>query len=589
MAYPLLEQIQSPDDFRHFSMEKLQALSAELRRAIIDVVAVREGHLGASLGVVELTVALHAVFNTPHDRLVWDVGHQAYGHKMLTGRFSAFESLRQWEGLNGFPEREESPYDAFGTGHSSTALSAVLGMALAAQQQGIERQHIAVIGDASIASGMAFEALNHLGTTNANVLIILNDNAMGIDPSVGALKRFFAQAKSPQKRNTIFQPLNIPYDGPVDGHDFRAIFTALQAVKKEKGPRLLHVRTTKGKGLTVAEQDQIKFHAPGKFDPVTGKLNAPSQPGRTKYQTVVGETLSALMEKNDGLMTITPAMPSGSGLAEIMRRFPERCLDVGIAEQHAVTLAAGMAAEGLRPFCVIYSTFLQRAYDQVIHDVALQRLPVVFLIDRAGLVGHDGATHQGVFDIAYLRTVPHLQLWAPRDARTLRQQLCAAAQMPLAGPLAIRYPRGYIAPMEWLLPLTEGECPTTSCLRPGNGPLAVISVGATAINVTAALEQLDAPIAHYDLGCIKPLDEKALTTIVQRHSTLVTVEESAIAGGAGEAVMAWAQAKGHHSTVVHTVGIPDQFVSHGAPSVLRQQLGLDAAGLAQTFKKLMKA
>ena len=378
MAYPLLEQIQSPADFRHFSMEKLQALSAELRRAIIDVVAVREGHLGASLGVVELTVALHAVFNTPHDRLVWDVGHQAYGHKMITGRFSAFESLRQWEGLNGFPEREESPYDAFGTGHSSTALSAVLGMALAAQQQGIERQHIAVIGDASIASGMAFEALNHLGTTNANVLIILNDNAMGIDPSVGALKRFFAQAKSPQKRNTIFQPLNIPYDGPVDGHDFRAIFTALQAVKKEKGPRLLHVRTTKGKGLTVAEQDQIKFHAPGKFDPVTGKLNAPSQPGRTKYQTVVGETLSALMEKNNELMTITPAMPSGSGLAEIMRRFPERCLDVGIAEQHAVTLAAGMAAEGLRPFCVIYSTFLQRAYDQVIHDVALQRLPVLF-------------------------------------------------------------------------------------------------------------------------------------------------------------------------------------------------------------------
>ena len=589
MAYPLLEQIQSPADFRHFSMEKLQALSAELRRAIIDVVAVREGHLGASLGVVELTVALHAVFNTPHDRLVWDVGHQAYGHKMLTGRFSAFESLRQWEGLNGFPEREESPYDAFGTGHSSTALSAVLGMALAAQQQGIERQHIAVIGDASIASGMAFEALNHLGTTNANVLIILNDNAMGIDPSVGALKRFFAQAKSPQKRNTIFQPLNIPYDGPVDGHDFRAIFTALQAVKKEKGPRLLHVRTTKGKGLTVAEQDQIKFHAPGKFDPVTGKLNAPSQPGRTKYQTVVGETLSALMEKNNELMTITPAMPSGSGLAEIMRRFPERCLDVGIAEQHAVTLAAGMAAEGLRPFCVIYSTFLQRAYDQVIHDVALQRLPVVFLIDRAGLVGHDGATHQGVFDIAYLRTVPHLQLWAPRDARTLRQQLCAAAQMPLAGPLAIRYPRGYIAPMQWQLPLTEGECPTTSCLRPGNGPLAVISVGAMATNVTVALEQLDAPIAHYDLGCIKPLDEKALTTIVQRHSTLVTVEESATAGGAGEAVMAWAQAKGHHSTVVHTVGIPDQFVSHGAPSVLRQQLGLDAAGLAQTFKKLMEA
>lgn len=583
MAYPLLAQISSPEDFRHFSLAELRALSDELRRAIIDVVALREGHLGASLGVVELTLALHWVFDTPNDRLVWDVGHQAYGHKMLTGRLDAFSRLRQWQGLSGFPQRDESPYDSFGTGHSSTSLSAVLGMALAARQQGIDRHHIAVIGDASIASGMAFEALNHLGTTNANVLIVLNDNAMGIDPSVGALKHFFAQATPPHTETNVFQPLNIPYWGPVDGHDLDALGSALQTLQKKTGPRLLHVRTKKGKGLTVAEQNQIQFHAPGKFDPVTGKLNAPSQPGRTKYQTVVGQTLEALMDEKAELMAITPAMPTGSGLVELMRRFPTRCLDVGIAEQHAVTLAAGMAAEGLRPFCVIYSTFLQRAYDQVIHDVALQQLPVVFLIDRAGIVGHDGPTHHGLYDIAYLRTIPGIQIWAPHNAMTLRQYMAAAAQLPLQGPVAIRYPRGYIAQEKWEAPLHPVQAPALSCLQKGDRYL-VISIGATAHAVQLAIDACPSlSIAHYDLGAIKPLDESGLHALFGQYHRIVTVEDGAVEGGAGQALLAWAHAQGYTQCRFRLVGVPDTFVGFGKPAVIHQHLGLDPKGLAQTF------
>ena len=412
----LLSKIENPKDFRSFSKTQLLQLVEELRNEIITVIAQREGHLGASLGVVELTVALHYVFDTPNDILVWDVGHQAYGHKMLTGRRKAFSDLRQLGGLSGFPKRNESAYDPFGTGHSSTSLSAILGMAIAAQQMELDRVHIAVIGDASIASGMAFEALNHLGTTQANVLIILNDNTMGIDPSVGALKAFFEKStQENQSAENLFSALNIDYAGPIDGHDLGELLAVLDEQKKKKGPRLLHIRTTKGKGLASAEEEQVLFHAPGKFDPLTGKLNPTPVHGKTKFQTVVGKTLEELFAIYPQLMAITPAMPTGSGLTSLMKDYPDRCLDVGIAEQHAVTLAAGMATQGLLPFCVIYATFLQRAFDQVMHDVALQELPVVFCIDRAGLVGHDGPTHHGLYDLAFLRSLPNFTLLAPRD------------------------------------------------------------------------------------------------------------------------------------------------------------------------------
>lgn len=583
MSASLLSTITSPADFRNFSLAQLHDLVKELRAEIIQVVAKREGHLGASLGVVELTVALHTVFNTPEDLLVWDVGHQAYGHKMLTGRLQAFAALRQLNGLSGFPNRAESPYDPFGTGHAATSLSAVLGMALAAQSKADnERQHIAVIGDASIASGMAFEALNHLGTTSANVLIILNDNTMGIDPSVGALKTFFEQIK-PQHTdaNNLFKALNIAYSGPVDGHDLPTLLTNLTTLKKSKGPRLLHLRTLKGKGWLPAEQDQIKYHAPGKFDPLTGKLNKAPQLGKTKFQTVLGRTLEALFAKQPQLRCITPAMPTGSGLVDLMQAYPERCYDVGIAEQHAVTLAAGMATQGLLPFCVIYSTFLQRAYDQLIHDVALQQLPVIFCVDRAGLVGHDGPTHHGVFDIAFLRAVPHLTVLSPRDEIQLRQQLYQLATHPPQGPVALRYPRGYGQLTDWEVPFAPTDLRRGHCFS-GDGELAVISVGTMASEVQAAIALLGAKaqIAHYDLVSIKPLDEKMLTQIMTRYSTVITVEEGVLMGGAGSAVLEWASAQGHRTPIVR-LGLPDKFIPHGAPERLKAQWGLDAKGLAQ--------
>lgn len=585
MDYPLLSQIQSPADFRAFSPAQLQALNDELRRAIIEVVSQREGHLGASLGVVELTVALHTVFETPHDRLIWDVGHQAYGHKMLTGRFHAFQNLRQWGGISGFPSRSESPFDAFGTGHSSTSLSALMGMAIAAENKGIDRQHIAVIGDASVASGMAFEALNHLGTTQANVLIVLNDNAMGIDPSVGALKDFFNQAAgTPQGKHHLFRPLNIAYTGPIDGHDLPLLLQTLAQEKEKKGPRLLHIRTTKGKGLSLAEKHQIQYHAPGKFDPLTGKINAPSQKGRTKYQTVVGESLQELFSQHEQLMAITPAMPTGSGLRALMQAFPQRCLDVGIAEQHAVTLAAGMAAEGLRPFCVLYATFLQRAMDQVIHDVALQQLPVVFLIDRAGLVGHDGATHHGLYDLPMLRSIPNLTVLSPRNAVELREQIGLLATSDLDGPVALRYPRGYIAPCDWQQPF-QADLPllTTQCIRKGKGERAVISVGSLGDTVAQALQSQESlsAVAHYDLGRVKPLDESALHALFSSHNKVVVAEEGPLMGGAGSAVLEWKNKHNYKDVSLHCIGFEDQFVPHASPRVLREKMAIDAPGIAQ--------
>ena len=589
MKNTLLSLIESPHDLRKLPPADLPQLAQELRTEIIQVVSAQEGHLGASLGVVELTIALHYVFNTPEDVLVWDVGHQAYGHKMLTGRRKDFTHLRQWGGISGFPKREESTYDPFGTGHSSTAISAVLGMALANQTTAKTPKHIAVIGDASIASGMAFEALNHLGTTQANVLVILNDNAMGIDPSVGALKQFFeAVAPLQEQQENIFTHLNIPYSGPVDGHDLTALVDRLQILKNENGPRILHIRTTKGKGLAFAEEDQVLFHAPGKFDPLTGKLNKKPQEGKTKFQTIVGKSLETLFQENPRLMAITPAMPTGSGLTTLMERFPERCIDVGIAEQHAVTLAAGMATQGLLPICVIYSTFLQRAYDQIIHDVALQNLPVLFCIDRAGLVGHDGPTHHGVFDIAFLRTLPHMTLLAPRDEVQLRHMLFSLTQTPLNGPVAIRYPRGYGAIANWEQAFETIDVLKGSCLKPGKS-IALISIGTTSNEVEKALAQIPVAteVAHYDLGPIKPLDEVLLKSIFSRYDKILTVEDSALAGGAGSAILEWASDHQHKATVKR-IGLADVFVPQGAPAVLKEKYELDAKYIAATIMDLLK-
>ena len=589
MKNTLLSLIESPHDLRKHPPADLPQLAEELRTEIIQVVSAQEGHLGASLGVVELTIALHYVFNTPEDVLVWDVGHQAYGHKMLTGRRKDFTHLRQWGGISGFPKREESTYDPFGTGHSSTAISAVLGMALANQTTAKTRKHIAVIGDASIASGMAFEALNHLGTTQANVLVILNDNAMGIDPSVGALKQFFeAVAPLQEQQENIFTHLNVPYSGPIDGHDLTALVDRLQTLKNEKGPRILHIRTTKGKGLAFAEEDQVLFHAPGKFDPLTGKLNKKPQEGKTKFQTIVGKTLETLFQENPSLMAITPAMPTGSGLTTLMERFPERCIDVGIAEQHAVTLAAGMATQGLLPICVIYSTFLQRAYDQIIHDVALQNLPVLFCIDRAGLVGHDGPTHHGVFDIAFLRTLPHMTLLAPRDEVQLRHMLFSLTQTPLNGPVAIRYPRGYGAIANWEQAFETIDVLKGSCLKHGKS-IALISIGTTSSEVGKALAEIPVAteVAHYDLGPIKPLDEALLKSIFSHYDKILTVEDSSLAGGAGSAILEWASDHQYKATLKR-IGLADVFVPQGAPAVLKEKYELDAKHIAATIMDLLK-
>ena len=440
MYYSLLSNIETPKDLRKLTEAELPQLAKELRQFIIDIVSVKEGHLGASLGVVELTIALHYIFNTPIDELVWDVGHQAYGHKILTGRRDQFHTNRQLGGISGFPKRSESQYDTFGVGHSSTSISAALGMAIASQLNGAyNKKHIAVIGDASIASGMAFEGLNHAGVTNANLLIILNDNAIGIDPSVGALKEYLTEVKTNKRlaRHNIIKALNFEYTGPIDGHDFGALIKELKRLKKSNGPQFLHVVTTKGKGLRQAEENQVKYHAPGKFDKYTGEL-VPSEgdPKPPKYQDVFGYTLVELASQNEKIIGITPAMPTGSSLKYMMEAFPNRAFDVGIAEQHAVTFAAGMATQGMVPFCNIYSTFLQRGYDQVIHDVVLQRLPVIFCLDRAGLVGEDGATHHGVFDLAYLRCIPDIIIFAPRNEMELRN-IMYTAQKGLALPLSL--------------------------------------------------------------------------------------------------------------------------------------------------------
>jgi len=587
MSKAFLDRIPDPQTLRKFDLNQLFDLAKDLRQAIIDSLAKGEGHLGSSLGTVELSIALHYVFDTPKDLLVWDVGHQAYGHKMLTGRKSNFELLRQQGGISGFPNREESPYDAFGTGHAGTSISAVLGMALASQLQGQKNQHIAVIGDASIANGMAFEALNHLGTTAANVLIVLNDNSMGIDPSTGALKNYFDTVKKEASRlPNFFQNLNIDYSGPLDGHDLNALVSNLKRQKTQTSPRLLHVVTKKGKGLPLAENEQVTYHAPGKFDPITGKLNPANGEQKIKYQDVFGKTLEYLAGINSKIVAITPAMPTGSGLVELMQKFPDRCIDVGIAEQHAVTLAAGMATQGTLPFCVIYSTFLQRAYDQVLHDVALQKLGVVFCIDRAGIVGHDGPTHHGVFDIAFLRCIPNLTIAAPRDAQQL-QNLLYTAQLGLEQPLAIRYPRGYSQLKKLFFDFEEVSLGKGSCLKEG-GQIAILSVGTIAGNIHAALAELEDAdnFAHFDLGFVKPLDLELLHTVFHAYQRVVVFEEGSIKGGAGSAVLEFAT-ENNYKIPIELEGVPDQFISHGKSKNLLKDLGLDTEGICKKLDSIL--
>ncbi|HBS53906.1 MAG TPA: 1-deoxy-D-xylulose-5-phosphate synthase [Flavobacterium sp.] len=590
MSNNLLSRINSPNDLRQLDVHQLPQLAQELRDFIINVVSVKEGHLGASLGVVELTIALHYVFDTPNDCLIWDVGHQAYGHKIVTGRRDNFHTNRQLHGISGFPKRSESEYDAFGVGHSSTSISAALGMAIAANLKGdIERQHIAVIGDASIASGMAFEGLNHAGVTDANLLVILNDNAIGIDPSVGALKNYLTavkEGKNPRQNNMI-KSLNFDYSGPIDGHDIQAVIQELERLKKVKGPKFLHIITTKGKGLQQAEENQVQYHAPGKFDANTGNIISKSEENLPpKYQDVFGETILDLAQKNENIIGITPAMPTGSSLKLMMDAFPKRAFDVGIAEQHAVTLAAGMATQGMIVFCNIYSTFLQRAYDQVIHDVALQNLPVIFCLDRAGLVGEDGATHHGVFDLAYLRCIPNLIVYSPRNEVDL-QNILYTAQLGLDHPIAIRYPRGRGQNSHWKSPYQKIAIGKGQCIQEGT-QLAVLSNGTIGNNVTQALDNLNLPnaIAHFDFPFVKPLDEALLHTIFSKFDMVITIEDGVVSGGFGSAVLEFAAANNYHSKI-QILGVPDEFIEQGTILELQQYCKIDVSSLQSFFQELL--
>lgn len=582
MRKDILNHICYPEDLKNLSLEELKGVSQELRNFIITILATKPGHLGASLGVIELTIALHYVFNTPYDELIWDVGHQAYAHKILTGRQKNFHTNRQLNGISGFPKRSESNYDSFGVGHSSTSISAILGMAIASKLTHKEdKQHIAVIGDASIASGMAFEGLNHAGVTNCNVLIILNDNAIGIDPSVGALKEYLTNVKKgTNKQDNIFEALNFNYSGPIDGHDLQKVIKELERLKHIKGPKLLHVITTKGKGLKQAEENQVTYHAPGKFDAKTGNLHSkPKLEEPPKYQDVFGETIVELAKKNKKIIGITPAMPTGSSLKLMMETFPDRALDVGIAEQHAVTLSAGMATQGLFVFCTIYSTFLQRAYDQIIHDVALQNLPVIFCLDRAGLVGEDGATHHGVFDLSYLRCIPNLIIFAPRNEIELRN-IMYTAQSGLEYPIAIRYPRGRGTTINWKQPFSKIEIGKGVLLKKGH-KIAILSIGAIAKNASEAIMQTkDATIfSHYDMRFVKPLDEELLHTIFKNYNHIVTIEDGTIKGGFGSAILEFS-AKYHYKKFIYVKGVPDSFINHGTVDELQQLIGIDTRSLA---------
>ncbi len=579
----LLDEIYSPKELRLLKKQDLPQLAQELREFIINIVATKEGHLGASLGVIELTIAIHYVFNTPDDLLIWDVGHQAYGHKILTERKNIFNTNRQLHGISGFPKRDENKYDAFGVGHSSTSISAALGMAMASSLKGESKNHIAVIGDASIASGMAFEGLNHAGVSKANLLIILNDNAIGIDPSVGALKEYLTSVKQGmQKQDNIFEALNFNYSGPIDGHDIVNLISELNRLKTIKGPKLLHVVTKKGKGLKQAEDHQVIYHAPGKFNAVTGELINNNKVSPPKYQDVFGRTIVELAKINNKIVGITPAMPTGSSLKYMMELIPERAYDVGIAEQHAVTLAAGMATQGLIPFCNIYSTFLQRAYDQVIHDVALQNLPVIFCLDRSGLVGEDGATHHGVFDITFLRCIPNLIIFAPRNEIDLRN-IMFTAQLGLNNPIVIRYPRGKGTTTDWEQPFQKLTIGKGAQLKKGT-QLAILSVGTIAENIIRATLNLN--VSHYDLKFIKPLDATLLHMIFREYKHLMTVEDNCVKGGFGSAILEFAS-EHNYKNDIKVLGIPDTFMQQGTTVQLQEQIGLDSTSIRNKINKIL--
>ncbi len=622
----LLSQIDEPSDLKKLEPAQLVQLSEELRQFIIDNVSVYGGHFGASLGVVELTVALHYVFNTPYDQLVWDVGHQAYGHKILTGRKNTFHTNRMIKGLSGFPKRSESEYDTFGVGHSSTSISAALGMSMASKYLGNkDKQHIAVIGDGALTGGMAFEAMNHAGVSDANLLIVLNDNCMSIDPNVGALKDYLTDITTSQtynrvkedlwkvlgkistfgksaqdvvskldtsikafllKNSNLFESLNLRYFGPVDGHDVNHLVSVMNDLKKIPGPKILHCITVKGKGYSLAEKDQTTWHAPGKFDKVTGEIRKKiyDVPQPPKYQDVFGHTLVELAEKDDKIMGITPAMPSGSSLNMMMNAMPERAFDVGIAEQHAVTFSAGLATQGLTPFCNIYSTFMQRAYDQVIHDVAIQKLPVVFCLDRAGLAGADGPTHHGAYDLAYMRCVPNVIVSAPMNEAELRN-LMYTASLYKAGPFSIRYPRGQGVMPNWRTPMEEVQIGKGRLIQEGEevAILTIGHIGNYAVEACQTLAEDDVHPAHYDMRFAKPLDEEILHEVFSRFSKVITVEDGCLPGGFGSAVLEF-MADNSYQSSVKRLGIPDEVIEHGEQPELHQECGYDAESIVQEVR-----
>lgn len=586
MNTPLLDSIHLPVTLRNCPREQLPQLATELRHFIIDQVSTNGGHFGAGLGVVELSIALHYCFNTPHDRLIWDVGHQAYAHKILTGRRHEFHTNRRLGGLSGFPSRSESEYDAFGTGHASTSISAALGMAIAARQNGeVERWHIAVIGDGALTGGMAFEALNHAATEQVNLLIVLNDNAMSIDPNVGGLQEHLNQLRhGDDSSGNLFETLGVPYEGPIDGHDLNALLSAFESAKAKGGLRLLHLLTTKGKGFPPAEKEQTHWHATGRFDKISGTRAIESPQSGPKYQEVFGHSLLELAQQFPAVVGITPAMPSGSSMNILQQALPQRCFDVGIAEAHAVTLAAGMATSGLKPFCAIYSTFLQRAYDQLIHDVALQNLPVVFCIDRAGLVGADGPTHHGAFDLAYLSCIPNMVVAAPRNEVELRNLLFTAA-LHNSSPFAIRYPRGNGSNPNWQQTFESIPIGKADWLQQGSDIL-LISIGTMANQVQEALKRAGNPaVSHVDLRFVKPLDTQLLA-LALGYKHVICVEDGCVTGGAGSSIGAWLLARQFKGSF-HALGLPDEFQPHGSPAELLQRAGIDSGSIFSLLKKLL--
>ncbi len=623
---PLLAEIDSPNDLKKLDQRQLAQVCEELRNFIIDNVSVYGGHFGASLGVTELTVALHYVFNTPVDQLVWDVGHQAYGHKILTGRRDNFHTNRKYKGLSGFPKRSESEYDTFGVGHSSTSISAALGMAEASKQKNENKQHIAVIGDGAMTGGLAFEAMNHAGVSNSNLLIILNDNCMSIDPNVGALKDYLTDITTSHtynrfrdeiwkllgkiskfgpnaqeiaakvensvkslllKQSNLFESLNLRYFGPIDGHDVNHLVDVLKDLQNIPGPKILHCLTVKGKGYDLAEKDQTKWHAPGTFDKISGAINKKvyDTPQPPKYQDVFGHTLVELANANEKIIGVTPAMPSGSSMKIMMEEIPDRAYDVGIAEQHAVTFSAGLATQGLVPFCNIYSTFMQRAYDQVVHDVCIQNLPVIFCMDRAGLAGADGPTHHGVYDIAYMRCLPNMVVSAPMNESELRNLMFTASKHD--GPFSIRYPRGNGVMPEWRAEMELVEIGTGRQVVDGS-EVAILTIGHVGNFAEAAaldLKEEGLDPAVYDMRFAKPLDEEMLHEVMIKFNKIITVEDGCLMGGFGSAVLEFAS-DNDYQVNIKRLGIPDRLVEHGEQPQLHQECGYDKEAIKQAVVEL---